>query len=108
MLAGSDGAPMMQCPVHWPDGVKWVPISDLEYWRSWKTRTFERADGKETLSESGRAGEGWPAVGHAARREVDDGPQSRRAGDQADDGEPEKPTDELSEELTRTIKAAYQ
>ena len=24
------------------------------------------------------------------------------------DGEPEKPTDELSEELTRTIKAAYQ
>ena len=23
-------------------------------------------------------------------------------------GEPEKPTDELSEELTRTIKAAYQ
>jgi hypothetical protein len=23
------------------------------------------------------------------------------------DGEPEKPTDELSEELTRTIKAAY-
>ena len=28
---GSDGAqPMMQCPVHWPDGVKWVPIRDLE------------------------------------------------------------------------------
>lgn len=24
------------------------------------------------------------------------------------DGEPEKPADELSEELTRTIKAAYQ
>ena len=22
--------PMMQCPVHWPDGVKWVPIGDLE------------------------------------------------------------------------------
>jgi hypothetical protein len=28
---GSDGAqPMMQCPVHWPGGVKWVPIGDLE------------------------------------------------------------------------------
>ena len=26
----------------------------------------------------------------------------------ADSGEPEKPADELSEELTRTIKAAYQ
>ena len=26
-----DGAqPMMQCPVHWPSGVKWVPIGDLE------------------------------------------------------------------------------
>jgi hypothetical protein len=22
--------PMMQCPVHWPNGVKWVPIGDLE------------------------------------------------------------------------------
>lgn len=28
---GSDGAqPMMECPVHWPDGVRWVPIGDLE------------------------------------------------------------------------------
>jgi len=28
---GPDGAQaMMQCPVHWPGGVKWVPISDLE------------------------------------------------------------------------------
>jgi hypothetical protein len=28
---GSDGEqPMMQCPVHWPSGVKWVPIRDLE------------------------------------------------------------------------------
>jgi hypothetical protein len=28
---GSDGEqPMMQCPVHWPSGVKWVPIGDLE------------------------------------------------------------------------------
>jgi hypothetical protein len=28
---GSDGAqPMMQCPVQWPDGVRWVPIADLE------------------------------------------------------------------------------
>ena len=27
---GVDGAPMMQCPVHWPDGVKWVPIGDLD------------------------------------------------------------------------------
>ena len=28
---GPDGAqPMMQCPVHWPSGVKWVPIGDLE------------------------------------------------------------------------------
>ena len=28
---GSDGAqPMMQCPVHWPSDVKWVPIGDLE------------------------------------------------------------------------------
>jgi hypothetical protein len=27
----SDGSqPMMQCPVHWPSGVKWVQISDLE------------------------------------------------------------------------------
>ena len=26
-----DGAqPMMQCPVHWPGGVRWVPIRDLE------------------------------------------------------------------------------
>ena len=28
---GSDGAqPMMQCPVHWPSDVRWVPIGDLE------------------------------------------------------------------------------
>lgn len=28
---GPDGAePMMQCPVHWPRGVKWIPIRDLE------------------------------------------------------------------------------
>ena len=27
---GSDGTPMMECPVHWPDSVKWVPIGDLE------------------------------------------------------------------------------
>ena len=28
---GSDGEqPMMQCPVHWPSGVRWVPIRDLE------------------------------------------------------------------------------
>jgi hypothetical protein len=28
---GPDGAqPMMQCPVHWPSDVKWVPIGDLE------------------------------------------------------------------------------
>ena len=28
---GSGGAqPMMQCPVHWPSDVKWVPIGDLE------------------------------------------------------------------------------
>jgi hypothetical protein len=28
---GPDGAqPMMQCPVHWPHGVTWVPIGDLE------------------------------------------------------------------------------
>lgn len=28
---GSDGSqPMMECPVHWPDGVRWVPIGDLE------------------------------------------------------------------------------
>lgn len=27
----SDGAqPMMECPVHWPSEVKWVPIRDLE------------------------------------------------------------------------------
>ena len=27
----SHGAqPMMQCPVHWPSGVTWVPICDLE------------------------------------------------------------------------------
>ena len=27
----SHGAPaMMQCPPHWPDGVTWVPIDDLE------------------------------------------------------------------------------
>ena len=28
---GPDAAqPMMQCPVHWPGDVKWVPIGDLE------------------------------------------------------------------------------
>jgi hypothetical protein len=29
---GSDGAaqPMMQCPVHWPSDVRWVPIGDVE------------------------------------------------------------------------------
>jgi hypothetical protein len=28
---GPDGAQaLMQCPVHWPGSVKWVPISDLE------------------------------------------------------------------------------
>ena len=28
---GFDGAqPMMECPVHWPSGVKWVPLRDLE------------------------------------------------------------------------------
>jgi hypothetical protein len=27
----TDGAqPMMECPVHWPASVKWVPIRDLE------------------------------------------------------------------------------
>jgi hypothetical protein len=27
----SDGAqPMMECPVHWPGDLKWVPIGDLE------------------------------------------------------------------------------
>lgn len=26
----SDGQPMMQCPVHWPSSVKWIPIGDLE------------------------------------------------------------------------------
>jgi hypothetical protein len=26
----SDGQPMLQCPVHWPSDVKWVPIRDLE------------------------------------------------------------------------------
>lgn len=27
----ADGAqPMMQCPVHWPGDVQWVPIGDLE------------------------------------------------------------------------------
>ena len=27
----SDGAqPLMQCPSYWPDGVRWVPIGDLE------------------------------------------------------------------------------
>jgi len=29
--SGPDGAqPMMECPVHWPGGVRWVPIRDLE------------------------------------------------------------------------------
>jgi hypothetical protein len=29
--SGTDGEqPMMQCPVHWPSGVKWVSIGDLE------------------------------------------------------------------------------
>ena len=29
--AGSDRAQLlMQCPVHWPDDVRWVPIDDLE------------------------------------------------------------------------------
>jgi hypothetical protein len=28
---GSDGTqPLMECPVHWPSGVKWVPLRDLE------------------------------------------------------------------------------
>ena len=28
---GVDGTqPMMECPVHWPSDVKWVPIRDLE------------------------------------------------------------------------------
>jgi hypothetical protein len=28
---GSQGVqPMMQCPSHWPNGVTWVPIGDLE------------------------------------------------------------------------------
>jgi hypothetical protein len=29
-LAPDGGQPMMQCPVHWPHGVTWVPIDDLE------------------------------------------------------------------------------
>ena len=30
-MASHDGAqPMMQCPSHWPNGVTWVPIRDLE------------------------------------------------------------------------------
>jgi hypothetical protein len=28
---GFDGAqPVMECPVHWPRDVKWIPIGDLE------------------------------------------------------------------------------
>jgi hypothetical protein len=29
-MAGGGTEPMMQCPSHWPSGVTWVPISDLE------------------------------------------------------------------------------
>ncbi|HYD05834.1 MAG TPA: hypothetical protein VEC60_08910 [Reyranella sp.] len=29
-MAPEGGQPMMQCPVHWPDDVKWVPLADLE------------------------------------------------------------------------------
>jgi hypothetical protein len=30
-IGTTDGAqPMMECPVHWPASVKWVPIRDLE------------------------------------------------------------------------------
>ena len=36
------------------------------------------------------------------------GPDPVAPATTSDVGEPEKPTDELSEELTRTIKAAYQ
>ena len=38
----------------------------------------------------------------------DPAPDSVASAAKPDDGEPEKPTDSLSEELTRTIKAAYQ
>ncbi|MGE5148918.1 MAG: hypothetical protein ACM3II_02255 [Rhodospirillaceae bacterium] len=26
----TEGQPMMQCPSYWPDGVRWVPLGDLE------------------------------------------------------------------------------
>lgn len=29
-VAGHGPQPMMQCPAHWPEGVTWVPIGDLE------------------------------------------------------------------------------
>ena len=29
-MAGHGAQPMMQCPAHWPKGVTWVPIRDLE------------------------------------------------------------------------------
>jgi hypothetical protein len=45
---------------------------------------------------------------HGAWRDVDDRPELSRADDEARDSESERPTDELTEELTRTVKAAYQ
>ena len=29
-MASHGAQPMMQCPSHWPNGVTWVPIGDLE------------------------------------------------------------------------------
>ncbi len=29
-MADHEAEPMMQCPSHWPEGVTWVPIRDLE------------------------------------------------------------------------------
>ena len=40
--------------------------------------------------------------------DLDPAPHPTASPAKPDDGEPEKPTDALSEELTRTIKAAYQ
>ena len=87
---------MMQCPPNWPSGVTWVPIRDLEILEILEDQDIGRADAgftpceprgriehdqKETPSKSRRAGESWPAADHGAGRDVDDGPESRRADD---------------------------
>ena len=102
---------MMQCPPYWPDGVTWVPIADLEIleiledqdvragWAMIGKRRPSGAGGRVKVGRRLIAVPGVPSLTPSEPAAPETKPR---------DGALEKPKDELSEELTRTVKAAYQ